>query len=450
MLPTTRANAAMAIALRQYSQAKQANPEADDIDIIENLSEVPDTIKDFLKKKASSRGATSQNANLQNDNPLLGQQRIYQQITERLTRPYRPQMSEGRPVGGVQLPPQKALELLHNDPDFQSLPAEYQKYAIGVVGGQGALQLHELALKEMNQGLGLRNEANKDALNFSQSPTRMVQDRLEKGNWFVDADNRLKKKEKNPVSGMEEISDLTPWETLHAIREAPRVGFGDLSSHINPAQAAGLAALRANPNASVSDIVSMVSKGQPIANLQNGVPTRNPSLTPLDTTPSPERIATLRAMGVVPQSSPSGTFTDAELGASKAPWYNALVDSAPTAKLPAGYAAGSAVRNFVTGGVPEVPNLGQKALPYIGAGMVNSAAAVGKGITAGGNFLAGLFGQPQQQPAFGIDFTSPTRLKPAIDNMFQSTIPDWLLKRFGTDLSNPAQYETSPVEFTGP
>lgn len=454
MLPTTRANAAMQIAANQFIKAKQANPNADNEDVINNLEAVPDVIKDFLKKKVGT--GSSKNANLQSDNPLMGQQQVYQDLTERLTRPFRPQMSQGRAIGGVQLPPQKALEYLHNDPDFQSLPYEYQQYAIGVVGGQDALHLHDLTLQQIKGNQTLRMDASKDALNFSESPTRMVQKNLEEGKWFVDTDNKLKKKEKNPVSGMEEISSLTPWETLHAVKESPKTGFGDLSPYINPAQAQGLQLLKDNPNASVSDIVNMVAKGKSagIANLQNEPvsPERAATLAALNTV-SPERLATMKMLGY-PTSSLSDNQPSTEtLSNSKAPWYMGHFNPLPAAATPAAFGAGAKVRDFIGGigsGPESSPNLIEKALPWLGAGVVNTGALVDKGIQAGGNFLSGLFGGKPQASPMGIDFTSPARLAPAISNELRNTIPDWLVKHFGSDLSNPAQYDNSSVELMGP
>lgn len=318
-MPTSsqRGQAALQIAINQFLKNKQQNPQADDLDIIDNLEAVPSVIKDFLKQKASSHVANLQTQQGQSgqQNPLMGQQQIYQQITERLTSRFRPQMSQGRPVGGVQLPPDKALKYVQGEPDFESLPSEYQNYVLGVIGGQDAILLNKNmdAMQTQNfkdrHALALKGAENE--LQFGNSPTKMVQQKLEQGHWYVDAtQNKLMKRQKNPNTGMDESVPLEPWESMHMINESPKLGFGDMTRFLNPQQQAGLAALQNNPNANVADIVQSVAKGrlqatpnqlQQIQSLPGQIPEATRGAIPGQLanlqTLSPERIQTMRDLG---------------------------------------------------------------------------------------------------------------------------------------------------------
>lgn len=412
MQPTSRANAAMAIALRQLQQARQQDQTSSDEDLVENLTEVPGVIKDFLKKKIlehrQSQGSSV--ANLQNDNPLYAQQRIYNDVVERLTRPYRPQMSFGRPVGGNQLPPEQALNVLHQDEEFHGLPAEYQQYVMGVVGGQGALDLHGAMQTELKNRSTLANKARGDALSFSESPTRMVQDNLEKGKWFVDPTKRqLMKREKNPVSGLDEVAPLNSWEIGHAVNEAPRLGYGDFGQYLNPAQQAGMAALKANPKASIADIVSMVKSGN-FANLQKD---QRPMLNGVTQDIDAERLSTMKMLypqafeGQQPQPQDAAPLFDAPRHAFHQP--------SPSA----GIVAGERARSLFLSGASTGENFAGKVAPFIAASGQNLLS----GVSRANNWLYN-FGQGAGLPVDNIP--APVVIPPTTTQEKQKTFRDFI------------------------
>lgn len=461
MNPNTRANAALAIAARQYANARQQDQTSSDEDIIDNLDAVPSVIKDFLKTRVSHQNspvASLQNQS-QEQNPLLQQQQVYQQITERLTRRFRPQMSQGRAVGGVQLPPDKAINYLRSEPDFNALPSEYQKYVLGVIGGQDAITLHGNmdAVQTQNfkdrHALALKSAEND--LQFGNSPTKMVQKNLEEGKWYPDvATNRLMKREKNPVTGMSETNPLEPWEAMHVVNEAPKLGFGDMTRFLNSQQQAGLKALSQNPNANVADIVQAVSKGRQlqaspdqlsqIAGMPGQIPEATRGQIPGQLanlqTLSPERIATMRQLGYkFDGSSFPSSVSPGEDDFTKLPpspgfvasnnSYKGMSGRAPLA-LPAGQQMGRNVSNWLQqpAQIPEIA-------PFIGAQVQNLGSAVSGANDWVRNFALGLGAPSKFLPTtVRIPQTSTEQMRGNMNNMFQgandalvNAVPDWLL-----------------------
>lgn len=473
-LPTTRANVAMAIAANQYTKARQQNPNEDPQDTINNLEAVPSVIKDFLKQKVGN----SSFANLQTgqDNPLMQQHQIYQQMTNNLVKPFAPQMSQGRAVAGLQLPPDKALTYLHSDPNFQQLPKEYQDYAIGVIGGQDALNLHQNTLasmrKQSTDQVQLQQKAAENNLQFANSPTKMVQHNLEEGRWYVDsAANKLMKRQKNPVTGMDENLPLEPWEAMHMINESPKLGYGDMSRFLNPQQQAGLAALRSNPDANTADIIKAVTGGQKLQASPNqlstisGMPNQIPEATRGDIpgqianlqTLSPERIATMRLLGYQlpdspssPSGSPSVTMSPDEHNAQVLARIGASQRKSTPVGSPAGYSAGQNIIPFLSGQASNVGNfVTDRALPFAVATGQNALSFLGRGAQAVTNFSRGIRGAAPDESRPEIPYTNPGDIRPAVNNVINNQLPDWLVNSgdFNTDQQTSRPVGNIPLGF---
>lgn len=473
-LPTTRANVAMAIAANQYAKAKQQNPNEDPQDTIDNLQAVPSVIKDFLKSKVS--GGSFANLQTGQDNPLMQQHQIYQQMTNNLVKPFAPQMSQGRAVAGLQLPPDKALTYLHSDPNFQQLPKEYQDYAIGVIGGQDALNLHQNTLTAMRRQstdqVQLQQKAAENNLQFANSPTKMVQHNLEEGRWYVDsAANKLMKRQKNPVTGMDENLPLEPWEAMHMINESPKLGYGDMSRFLNPQQQAGLAALRSNPDANTADIIKAVTGGQKLQASPNqlstiaGMPNQIPEATRGDIpgqianlqTLSPERIATMRMLGYQlpdvpssPSGSPSVTMSPDEHNAQVLARIGASQRKSTPIGSPAGYSAGQNIIPFLSGQASNVGNfVTDRALPFAAATGQNALSFLGRGAQAVTNFSRGIRGAAPDESRPEIPYTNPGDIRPAINNVLNNQLPDWLVNSgaFNTDQQTSRPVGNIPLGF---
>lgn len=453
-LPTTRANVAMAIAANQYAKARQLNPNEDPQDTIDNLEAVPNVIKDFLKQKVS--GGSFANLQTGQDNPLMQQHQIYQQMTNNLVKPFAPQMSQGRAVAGLQLPPDKTLTYLHSDPNFQQLPKEYQDYAIGVIGGQDALNLHQNTLTAMRRQstdqVQLQQKAAENNLQFANSPTKMVQHNLEEGRWYVDsAANKLMKRQKNPVTGMDENLPLEPWEAMHMINESPKLGYGDMSRFLNPQQQAGLAALRSNPDANTADIIKAVTGGQKLqANPSQlstiaGMPNQIPEATRGDIpgqianlqTLSPERIATMRMLGYQlpdtpssPSGSPSVTMSPDEHNAQVLARIGASQRKSTPVGSPAGYSAGQNIIPFLSGQASNVGNfVTDKALPFAAATGQNALSFLGRGAQAITNFSRGIRGAAPDESRPELPYSNVGDMRPQVNDLLTNKLPDWLIQK---------------------
>lgn len=475
-LPTTRANVAMAIAANQYSKARQQNPNEDPKDTIDNLEAVPSVIKDFLKQKVGN----SSFANLQTgqDNPLMQQHQIYQQMTNNLVKPFAPQMSQGRAVAGLQLPPDKALTYLHSDPNFQQLPKEYQDYAIGVIGGQDALNLHQNTLTAMRRQstdqVQLQQKAAENNLQFANSPTKMVQHNLEEGKWFLDsATNKLMKRSKNDIPGMPDVIEpLNSWETMHAIQEAPKLGFTEIGPHLlNPQQQAGLAALRSNPEANTADIIKAVTGGQKLQASPNqlstiaGMPNQIPEATRGDIpgqianlqTLSPERIATMRMLGYQlpdtpssPSGSPSVTMSPDEHNAQVLARIGASQRKSTPVGSPAGYSAGqSLIPGMLQIRDEQNSWITNKALPFAAATGQDALSFLGRGAQTITNFARGIRGIAPDESRPELPYTNPGDIRPAVNNVLTNQLPDWLVNSgaFNTDQQTSRPVGNIPLGF---